>query len=93
MVFIRPTIVSTREDARRLAERRYGYVRQQQLDNRPNEEPSIDELVREYMGALPPTPPPALPGSTPPPAAPPQIIVPEVRSSTTTIQPVQEPRR
>ena len=93
MVFIRPTIVSTREDARRLAERRYGYVRQQQLDNRPGQEPTIDELVREYMGALPPTPPPNLPGSLPPPAAPPQIIVPEVRSSTTTIQPVQEPRR
>jgi general secretion pathway protein D len=93
MVFIRPTIVSTREDARRLAERRYGYVRQQQLDNRPDQEPTIDELVRDYMGALPPTPPPNLPGSTPPPLAPPQIIVPEVRSSTTTIQPVQEPKR
>jgi general secretion pathway protein D len=92
MVFIRPTIVSTREDARRLAERRYGYVRQQQLDNRPDQEPTIDQLVREYMGTLPPTPPPNLPGSTPPPAAPPQIIVPEVRSSTTTI-PVPEPRR
>jgi len=93
MVFIRPTIVSTREDARRLAERRYGYVRQQQLDNRPGQEPTIDELVREYMGTLPPTPPPALPGSMPPPIAPPQIIVPQVRSSTTTIQPTQEPRR
>jgi general secretion pathway protein D len=93
MVFIRPTIVSTREDARRLAERRYGYVRQQQLDNRPGQEPTIDELVRDYMGTLPPTPPPALPGSTPPPLAPPQIIVPEVRSSTTVIQPVQEPKR
>jgi general secretion pathway protein D len=93
MVFIRPTIVSTREDARRLAERRYGYVRQQQLDNRPGQEPTLDELVREYMGALPPTPPPALPGSTPPPLAPPQVIVPEVRSSTTTIQPAREPRR
>jgi general secretion pathway protein D len=93
MVFIRPTIVSTREDARRLAERRYGYVRQQQLDNRPGQEPTIDELVRDYMGTLPPTPPPNLPGSTPPPLAPPQIIVPKVRSSTTTIQPVQEPKR
>ncbi len=93
MVFIRPTIISSQADARALAERRYGYVRQQQLDNRPGQEPTIDELVREYMGTLPPTPPPALPGSTPPPLAPPQIIVPEVRSSTTTIQPVQEPRR
>jgi hypothetical protein len=45
------------------------------------------------MGTLPPTPPPSLPGSLPPPAAPPQIIVPDVRSSTTVIQPVQEARR
>jgi len=93
MVFIRPTILRSAADARALAERRYGYVREQQLRNRPGEEPSLDELVREYMGTLPPTPPPNLPGSTPPPAAPPQIIVPQVRSSTTTIQPVQEPRR
>ncbi|NNM77908.1 type II secretion system secretin GspD [Sphingomonas sp. ID1715] len=93
MVFIRPTIIRSAADARALAERRYGYVREQQLLQRPNQEPSLDELVREYMGALPPTPPPALPGSTPPPAAPPQIIVPQVRSSTTTVQPVPEPKR
>ena len=51
MVFIRPTILRSAEDARKLAERRYGYIRQQQQLLRPNEEPSIDELVRDYMGA------------------------------------------
>lgn len=94
MVFIRPTILRSAADARALAERRYGYVREQQLEQRPDQEPSIDQLVREYMGALPPTPPADLPGSTPPPLAPPQIIVPQVRSSTGTIRPVQaEPRQ
>ncbi|MFM5915763.1 MAG: type II secretion system secretin GspD [Chakrabartia godavariana] len=51
MVFIRPTILRSADDARKLAERRYGYIRGQQLMLRPNEEPSIDELVRDYMGA------------------------------------------
>lgn len=92
MVFIRPTILRTAADARALAERRYGYVRQQQLLDRPNQEPSIDELVREYMGAEPPVPPVELPGSTPPPLPAPKVIVPEVKSSTTTIQPVAPPR-
>jgi general secretion pathway protein D len=92
MVFIRPTIIRSAADARALAERRYGYVREQQMLQRPNVEPSLDELVREYMGTLPPAPPPNLPGSTPPPVAPPQIIVPQVRSSTTTI-PNPERRR
>jgi general secretion pathway protein D len=88
MVFIRPTILRSAADARALAQRRYGYVREQQLANRPGEEPSIDELVREYMGAEPPVPPLDLPGSTPPPLPAPRVIVPEVRNSTITIQPV-----
>ena len=54
MVFIRPTILRTAADARKLAERRYGYVRDQQLLLRPDQEPSLDELVRDYMGAEPP---------------------------------------
>ncbi len=54
MVFIRPTILRSAEDARKLAERRYGYVRDQQLQLRPDQEPSLDELVRDYMGAEPP---------------------------------------
>jgi general secretion pathway protein D len=60
MVFIRPTILRSAADARALAERRYGYVRAQQLRQQPNEEPGIDELVRDYMGA-------AAPVATPPP--------------------------
>ncbi len=54
MVFIRPTILRNADDARKLAERRYGYVRDQQLLLRPDQEPSLDELVRDYMGAEPP---------------------------------------
>ena len=54
MVFIRPTILRSSGDSRTLAERRYGYVRAQQQQMRPGQEPSIDELVREYMGATPP---------------------------------------
>jgi general secretion pathway protein D len=92
MVFIRPTILRSAADARALAERRYGYVRQQQLLNRPDQEPSIDELVREYMGAEPPVPPVDLPGSMPPPLPAPKVILPQVHSSTTTIQPVPPPR-
>ena len=94
MVFIRPTILRSAADARALAERRYGYIRQQQLLDRPDQEPSIDELVREYMGAEAPVPPEALPGSTPPALPAPQVIVPEVKSSTTRIRPVPpEPKK
>ncbi len=71
MVFIRPTILRNAEDARKLAERRYGYIRDQQLLLRPNEEPSLDELVRDYMGAEHPLPAPATAEAAPaaPPAA------------------------
>lgn len=82
MVFIRPTILRTAEDARKLAERRYGYVRDQQLLQHPDSEPSLDELVRDYMGAA-----PVLPA----PEAAPQMVVPEVRRSTITVKPVDVP--
>ncbi|RHW16958.1 type II secretion system protein GspD [Sphingomonas gilva] len=61
MVFIRPTIVRSAADARRIAEQRYGYARGQQLLARPDREPTLDELVRDYMGAAPPIPPAPLP--------------------------------
>jgi general secretion pathway protein D len=61
MVFIRPTILRSAEDARAMTERRYGYIRDMQHSQNPRREPSIDELVREYMGAVPPAPPPAPP--------------------------------
>lgn len=63
MIFIRPTILRTAEDTRRVTEQRYGYLRLQQAGQRPDEEPSIDELVRDYMGAAPPLPAAGLPGS------------------------------
>ncbi|MDB5662483.1 MAG: type secretion system protein [Sphingomonas bacterium] len=56
MVFIRPTILRSAADARALAERRYGYVRNQQIQQRPDREPTLDELVRDYMGAVLPVP-------------------------------------
>jgi general secretion pathway protein D len=80
MVFIRPTILRSSQDSRELAERRYGYVRAQQLQQKPGEEPSIDELVREYMGATPPV-------------APPQIIVPQVKSSSEVIHLPERPEK
>ncbi|MFP5328536.1 MAG: type II secretion system secretin GspD [Alphaproteobacteria bacterium] len=55
MVFIRPTIVRTREDARRLSAQRYGYIRNEQWRANPNVEPSLDSLVRDYMATVPPT--------------------------------------
>lgn len=54
MVFIRPTILRSAADARRMTDRRYGYIRGMQFLQNPNQEPSIDELVRDYMGAVPP---------------------------------------
>jgi len=83
MVFIRPTILRSSADARAMTERRYGYIRQQQYQLNPDHEPSIDELVREYMGTLPPNqppppPPPVDPAIYAPPAARPgdQVIAP-----------------
>lgn len=54
MVFIRPTILRSREDGDRLTARRYDYVRDMQLTRNPDMEPSIDQLLRDYMGAVPP---------------------------------------
>jgi general secretion pathway protein D len=50
MVFIRPTILRSREDAQRIADQRLGYIRDQQRASRPDREPTIDELLRDYMG-------------------------------------------
>ena len=63
MVFIRATILRTPEDMRRVTEQRYGYLRLQQAGQRPDEEPSIDQLVRDYMGAAPPIPSAPIPGN------------------------------
>lgn len=55
MVFIRPTILKDPNDARRFSSNRYGYIRDQQLSRNPDQEPSIDALVRDYLGTVPPT--------------------------------------
>jgi len=74
MVFIRPTILRSAEDARAMSARRYDYVRGRQLIANPEHEPSLDELVRDYMGTVPPAgPQSAQPQDqvvTPPPEAP-----------------------
>ncbi len=85
MIFIRPTILRTAEDSRRVTEQRYGYLRVQQGLQNPDIEPSIDQLVRDYMGAAPPLPPSPMPGSI----EDPRIGVPVMRSSTQTIRPVK----
>lgn len=75
MVFIRPTVVRSREDAQALAADRWGYMRNAQAAANPEVEPSLDEMLREYMRAQPPAAPvQAAPGdmviSPLPPAAP-----------------------
>ena len=82
MIFIRPTILRTPEDMRKLTEQRYGYLRLQDGGQRPNEEPSIDQLVRDYMGAAPPIPSAPVPGNIDDP----RVTVPTMKSSTTTIR-------
>ncbi len=63
MVFIRPTILRTAEDSRRVTEQRYGYLRALQGYAQPGVEPSIDQLVRDYMNAAPPIPRAPMPGN------------------------------
>ena len=57
MIFIRPTILRTAADTQAITARRYDYVRDQQLAINPQREPSLDELVRDYLGTVPPTAP------------------------------------
>ena len=54
VVFIRPTIIRNRADADALTARRYGYFRQGQMEFDPLAEPSLDVLMRDFMGARPP---------------------------------------
>ena len=37
-----------------MSARRYDYARDQQLLSNPNREPTLDELVRDYLGTVPP---------------------------------------
>lgn len=68
MVFIRPTILRTAQDAQAIAARRYNYVRGAQIEFNPKVEPALDTIVRDYMGANIPVAPPPGPGD--------QIILP-----------------
>jgi general secretion pathway protein D len=85
MIFIRPTILRSALEAQALAERRYNYVRAQQRLLRPDEEPSIDQLVRDYMDATPPSTDPGTPTDPSKPGVP-QVIEPRMRESTERIQ-------
>ena len=82
MIFIRPTILRSADDSRKLTEQRYGYLRLQQGLATPNEEPSIDQLVRDYLGATPPIPTAPVPGNI----EDPRISVPIQRSSSSVIK-------
>jgi general secretion pathway protein D len=70
-----------------MTERRYGYIRGRQYLQNPDQEPSLDELVREYMGMTPPNPPPA-----PPPPVDPALYTPAVRPGDQVVTPSQGPR-
>lgn len=83
MIFIRPTILRSAADSRKLAEQRYGYLRLQQGLQSPNEEPSIDQLVRDYMGAAPPIPSAPIPGNI----EDPRVAVPIQTNTTKVIRP------
>lgn len=90
MIFIRPTVIRSAADNRRVTEQRYGYLRVQQAAQDPASEPSIDQLVRDYLGATPPLPAvgSGLPGSI----EDPRVAVPVYRNSTTVI-PAQGKRK
>nr|WP_260484510.1 type II secretion system secretin GspD [Sphingomicrobium flavum] len=62
MVFIRPRIIRDRADAAAMTAQRYGYIRGAQLARNPEVEPTIDSLVRDYLGAIPPAPQPLTAG-------------------------------
>ncbi|VVT02512.1 Type II secretion system protein GspD [Sphingomonas sp. EC-HK361] len=79
MIFIRPTIIRNADDSRKITEQRYGYLRLQQGLADPTREPTIDELIRNYMGAAPPIPSAPLPGNI----EDPRVNVPIVTTTST----------
>jgi general secretion pathway protein D len=86
MIFIRPTVLRTPEDSRKVTERRYGYLRLQQAGQNPDVEPSIDQLVRDYMGAAAPLPSAGTPGGI----EDPRVAVPVMRNSTKVVRPARD---
>ncbi|MBO9575212.1 MAG: type II secretion system secretin GspD [Sphingobium sp.] len=87
VVFIRPTILKSREDNAAMTARRYGTVRAAQQAANPNAEPSIDTLVREYMGAAVPVSDGARPGDQ---VVDGSVISSEQKSSTSVIRPATQ---
>ena len=85
MVFIRPTILRNREDNAALTARRYGYIRNFQLQRNPDVEPAIDTLVRDYMGTTPPSPPTAADVTIGP------VNLPELRGEDGSVTPTDVP--
>ena len=86
MIFIRPTILRSAEDARTMTDRRYGYTRAQQYLLDPTKEPSLDELMREYMGATPPGQPPEVPAPVDP-----ALYLPTVKQGDQVVTPPATP--
>jgi general secretion pathway protein D len=82
MIFLRPTILRTADDSRRLTEQRYGYLRLQQGLQDSQAEPSIDQLVRDYLAAAPPIPSAPVLGNVDDP----RIALPVQRNTTTIIR-------
>ena len=70
MVFIRPTIIRTTGDAQQLSADRWGYMRGEQLRSQPGVEPSLDEMLRDYMRTQAPVAPRAIDNPAPGVAAP-----------------------
>ena len=54
MVFIRPTIVRDREDARKATSRSYRYIRAQELWDGDSSSKSLDNFVSQVLGSPPP---------------------------------------
>lgn len=65
MVFIRPTIIRTPGDAQQLSADRWGYMRGEQLRAQPGVEPSLDEMLRDYMRTQAPVAPRAIDNPAP----------------------------
>lgn len=88
MVFIRPTILRSRAEAAALTAQRYGYIRGRQAGFNPEQEPSLDALVRDYMGAQPPVAPAPQPGDQ---VIDGRIVPVEQQKSQSVITPVEMP--
>lgn len=74
MIFIRPTIVRSADDAQRLAGERYGYMRDAERAQGGSETTTLDTLVRDYLRTAPPPIPPAVtPLQLPSEVVPPQL--------------------